>query len=132
MFAAMRLIAFIAAALTLTACASTPPASTPVSNEAAMHPSYPSLAAQLLASAGRADAPSRAEIERAFGAPDIARQDGAGAALTYRLDTCALLLVLTTDARNELRLAEAHASARTNGAPTPTLETCAAEADARR
>jgi hypothetical protein len=82
--------------------------------------------------AGRADAPSRAEIERAFGAPDIVRQDGAGATLTYRLDTCALLLVFSADARNQLRLAEAHPSARRAGEQAPNLETCAAEIDARR
>src|SRR5690606_28296277 len=103
----------------------------PAANAVAAAPA-PSHAAQLLAAAGRADAPSRAELERALGAPDIARQDGAGAALTYRLDTCALLLVLTTDARNELRLADAHASPRVPGEAQPTLETCAAEADARR
>jgi hypothetical protein len=86
----------------------------------------------MLASAGRADAPNQAAIERILGAPDIARQDGAGAALTYRLESCALLLVLSGDARNELRLAEAHATARRPGQAAPSLETCAAEADARR
>ena len=68
---------------------------------------------------------------RAFGAPDIARQDGAGAALTYRLESCALLLLFTADGSNAMRLAEAHAGPRRTGAATPTLEQCAAEAQAR-
>jgi hypothetical protein len=86
----------------------------------------------LLSAAGRADAPTQAEIERAMGAADVARQDGAGAALTYRLESCALLLLFAADARNAMRLAEAHPSARQAGAPAPSLETCSAEASARR
>jgi hypothetical protein len=127
----MRHIASLAALCALAACATAAPTA-PTATETVARPSYASHAAQLLASAGRADAPSRAELERALGAPDISRQDGAGAALTYRLETCALLLVLTSDARNELRLAEAHPSARQPGQAAPSLETCAAEADARR
>jgi hypothetical protein len=88
--------------------------------------------AEMLASAGRADAPNRASVERAFGAADIVRQDGAGAALTYRLDSCALLLLFTADARNEMRLVEAHASARRAGGQAPDLQQCAAEVAARR
>jgi hypothetical protein len=123
----------LSALLALAACATTAPSapSPDASASATEAPSYPSLAAQLLASAGRADAPSRAEIDRAFGAPDIERREGAGVALTYRLETCALLLLMTADARNEMRLAEAHASARRAGEAAPSLEQCAAEA-ARR
>ena len=85
-----------------------------------------------MASAGRADAPSRAELDRAFGAPDIERREGAGVALTYRLESCALLLLLTADARNEMRLAEAHPSARRAGETAPSLAQCADEASRRR
>lgn len=85
----------------------------------------------MLAAAGRADAPTQAEIQRVLGNADITRQDGAGLALTYRLENCALLLLFTADARNAMRLAEAHPSAR-NGGAAPTLEQCAAEASARR
>ena len=53
-------------------------------------------------------------------------------ALTYRLESCALLLLMTADARNEMRLAEAHASARRAGEAAPSLEQCAAEASQRR
>lgn len=86
---------------------------------------------QLLNAAGGADAPTEAQIEHALGAPDIVRRDGAGAALTYRLDSCALLLLFAADERNAMRLAQAHASAR-RGGDAPSLAQCAAEADARR
>ncbi len=86
----------------------------------------------MLSLAGRANAPSRAEIERAFGPADIARQDGAGLALTYRLDTCALLLIFAADTRNAMRLADVHASARQAGQPTPSMDQCASEAEAHR
>lgn len=91
-----------------------------------------SRASQLLASAGRANAAARNDIEREFGAPDIARQDGAGMALTYRLPNCALLLVFAADDRNVMRLAQAHPSARRAGEATPSIEQCASEAAARR
>lgn len=53
-------------------------------------------------------------------------------ALTYRLQSCALLLVFTADDRNVMRLAQAHPSARRGGEAAPSLEQCAAEAAARR
>jgi hypothetical protein len=133
MVAFMRLVLVSAALLALAACATAAP-SAPASDAtapAATSPAASSRAAQLLASAGRADAPSRRELDRAFGAPDIERREGAGVALTYRLQSCALLLLLTADARNEMRLAQAHASARQAGAAAPSLEQCAAEAAAR-
>ena len=133
MFMDMRLAVLSAALLALAACATAAPSAPSAGASApAETPSYSSLATQLLASAGRADAPSRAELNRAFGAPDIERREGAGVALTYRLESCALLLLLTADARNEMRLAEAHASARRAGEAAPSLDQCAAEAAARR
>lgn len=126
-----NLFSSIAAAALLGACATATPVTAPTQDSQAA-PQYASLAAQLLVAAGRADAPNQAEIERAFGAADIARHDGAGAAWTYRLDSCALLLLFTADARNELRLAEAHAGARRQGQPAPSLDQCAAEMAARR
>jgi hypothetical protein len=66
-----------------------------------------------------------------MGQPDIARQDGAGAALTYRLENCALLLLFVSDSENNLRLAEAHPSPRRTGVSAPSLEQCAAEATSR-
>jgi hypothetical protein len=85
----------------------------------------------LLAGAGRGDAPTQAQIEQAMGPADIARHDGAGVALTYRLDHCALLLVFSADAANQMRLADAHASARNAGEAAPSMDACAAEATAR-
>jgi hypothetical protein len=130
----MRFLTLLTAAALLTACATATP-SAPGSPTAA--PGDPpaassSRAARLLAAAGANDAPTQGEVERALGPADISRRDGAGAALTYRLDSCALLLLFSADARNEMRLAEASASARRAGAAAPTLEQCAMEASARR
>lgn len=135
----MRYFAAFISAAALGACASAP-ASTPASAPAAaVGPAPPEATApttgrgaQLLALAGRANAPTRADIERLFGAADITRQDGAGIALTYRLNTCALLLIFTADAHNAMRLADAHQTARQVGQAAPTLDQCAAEAEARR
>ncbi|MGE0741481.1 MAG: hypothetical protein AB7O98_09075 [Hyphomonadaceae bacterium] len=86
----------------------------------------------MLSEAGRANAPTQSEVERAFGRADITRQEGAGLALTYRFETCALLLLFAADQRNTMRLAQAHPSARQSGMAAPSLEQCAAEAQARR
>ncbi|MGD9814350.1 MAG: hypothetical protein AB7Q23_04525 [Hyphomonadaceae bacterium] len=129
----MRFLTALSAFVALAACA-TAPASAPsaaATASATTSPSSSSRAAQMLAAAGRADAPTQAEIQRVLGAADISRQDGAGLALTYRLENCALLLLFTADSRNAMRLAEAHPSARRGGA-APSLEQCAAEASARR
>lgn len=127
----MRFLLALGFLSTLAACATpaAPPAETQPAPVATEQPS--AHLAAMLASAGRADAPSRAMVERAFGAADIVRQDGAGAALTYRLDSCALLLLFSADANNEMRLAEAHSSALRSGSPAPDLAQCAAEVAAR-
>jgi hypothetical protein len=129
MVGAMRSLTPICALAFAAACATAAPTA-PAPTAAA--PAAPSRVAQLLGAAGRADAPTQAEIERAMGAADVARQDGAGAALTYRLESCALLLLFTADAQNTMRLTEAHASARQAGVAAPSLETCSDEASARR
>ena len=129
----MRALHFLAALALLSACA-TPTAPPPTIAPAAPAPAaqpQASRVGQLLAAAGRADAPTQAQIEQAIGPADIARHDGAGVALTYRLDHCALLLVFSADAQNQMRLADAHASARNAGAATPSVAACADEAQAR-
>jgi hypothetical protein len=85
----------------------------------------------LLRRAGGADAPSEQEVARLMGRPDLVRREGAGAAITYRFEQCALLLLFTADERNTMRLREAAPGARQAGATAPTLDQCAAEADAR-
>lgn len=85
----------------------------------------------MLRAAGTPSAPTRGDIERVFGAADIVRGEGAGASLTYRLQSCALMLLFADDNRGAFRLREANVSARDNGA-APSLEQCATEASARR
>ena len=120
----------LASLLALAACATAPAPSESAVGAAPEAPPI-SAAAHLLTAAGGPDAPTLAAAEAALGAPDIRRQDGAGTALTYRLDSCALLLVFAADAANAMRLADAHATARRPGEATPTLDQCAAEAEAR-
>jgi len=132
MFARMRFMASLTALVFLSACATAAPSAPSSPSAPVASAGESSRAAQLLAAAGSASAPSQADIERAFGAPDVVRRDGAGAALTYRLQSCGLLLVFTADGRNTMRLAQAHPSARRAGETTPSLNQCAAEAAARR
>lgn len=67
-----------------------------------------------------------------FGAADIVRREGAGTALTYRYDTCALLMLFAADGHNTMRLQEAHPSARHGTGAAPSLDQCAAEAAVAR
>jgi hypothetical protein len=129
----MRFTASLAALLLLAACATATP-STPAANTTPTAPTSTSSSrqAQLLRAAGGSDAPSVQDIERVFGEADIARQEGAGATLTYRFETCALLLLFAADSRNTMRLTEAHPSARHANTAAPTLDQCAAEAAGRR
>lgn len=127
----MKILFPFVALLALAACATTAPPPAPVSTVSQGQAAAPSRALRLLENAGGARAPTQAEVERLLGAPDIARQDGAGAVLTYRYQQCALLLLFTADAQNALRLAQAHPGPRVTGAPAPSLAQCAAEADAR-
>lgn len=135
-FARMRFIASLAALVLLSACAtaapSTPsgPGATTTTGPTNNVPS--SRQSQLLRAAGGADAPSLQDVERYFGQADIVRRDGAGTALTYRFENCALLLLFAADARNAMRLQEAHPSARHTGVTAPSLDQCAAEAALRR
>jgi hypothetical protein len=95
-------------------------------------PSPAALAlAAFLRGAGSVNAPTQAAVERALGRADVAREDGAGAALTYRLESCALMLLFAADAQNAKRLAETYPGPRRAGAAAPDLETCASEALAR-
>lgn len=125
----MRFSALLGALL-LAACATTPTAP-PVSTTPADANPAPSRLTRLLSAAGGADAPTLQVMQQELGEPDVSRQDGAGTALTYRLETCALLLLFAADASNAQRLAEAHPGPRRTGQEAPTLAQCAAEANAR-
>ncbi|MES1201008.1 MAG: hypothetical protein ABUS57_06120 [Pseudomonadota bacterium] len=131
------LILMLAAAPALAACATTPIATTTPTTApvATTTPTAPTPArsplAVMLANAGRPNAPDIATVERSLGAADIRRQDGAGTLMTYRLDTCALMLVFSADGQNTMRLSEAHPSARRVGEAAPSLDQCANEVSAR-
>lgn len=131
----MRILASIAAAALLAACATPPPSTpAPVVSGAAPAPQDDSAAralAGLLSRAGATDAPTQEAVERALGAADVTRRDGAGAALTYRLESCALMLLFTADQRNAMRLAQSYPGPRRTGDPAPSLQQCAQEALAR-
>lgn len=128
----MRFMIILSALAFLAACATTPASTTaPARTDAPAAAASSSRATQLFATAGRANAANQNEVERVLGAPDISRREGAGAAWTYRLENCALLLLFAADTRNEMRLTEVHPSARRSGAAAPSLEQCAAEASAR-
>ncbi|QGZ97005.1 hypothetical protein DSM104635_03870 [Terricaulis silvestris] len=128
---AMRFIIPLVALALLAACettTATAPTATPTPTASAP---ASSRVGQMLATAGRDNAATQADVVRLLGAPDIERHEGAGTALTYRLENCALLLLFVADQRNAMRLAEAHPSARRPSEPAPSLETCAAEASNR-
>lgn len=133
----MRILLLSLAAVALSACATenatsaAPVAAAAVQTPAMPTTPQPSRIGQLLAAAGRSTAPTQAEVERTMGAADITRRDGSGVALTYRLNSCALLLVFGANPQNEMRLSDAHPSAVQAGGAAPTLEQCAAEATAR-
>lgn len=118
------LIALAVAACTTASIPEPPPgqAATPVASSLQR-----SRAAQLLAAAGDANAPSEDEVRRALGEPAIVRRDGGGAALTYRYEHCGLLLLFERDPQHTMRLAEAHPSARQAGVAAPSLDVCVAE-----
>jgi hypothetical protein len=125
----MRFKAALSALFFLLGCAATPATQPPAASNV---PRSAGQSAALLERAGGAGAPTQQEIVRTLGQADITRQDGVGVAMTYRLETCALLLLFAADARNAMRLHEANASARRAGEANPSLDQCGAEADARR
>lgn len=123
--------------LMLAACASTA-ATLPV-NAGQAHPAAQAeqalaLQAERLAqylSTNGADAPRLEQVQNVLGAPDVARREGAGAALTYRYETCALLIVFAADESGGMRLQQTFAEARRARVDAPDLQSCAREALAR-
>jgi hypothetical protein len=131
MVADMKATLILTVLFVLAGCATAPTGSPSASTPTPALGAASSRVTTLLSRAGAVDAPTRTEIERALGAPDVARNDGAGALLTYRGQSCALVLIFTSDQRNAMRLRETHAEARRAGETAPSLEQCASEASAR-
>jgi len=127
----MKAVVSLVALVLLAACATAPAPQTSAVAAPQAQERAPSRALRLLQAAGGAEAPTQAQIVSVLGAPHILRHDGAGAALTYRYEHCALLLLFAADGRNAMRLAEANPGPRRTGAATPSLAQCADEAEAR-
>jgi hypothetical protein len=133
----MRFPSLLCALSLLAACATATPAAGPAVAAlpqvvAEAPPLAPSRALRLLQAAGHdSAAPTQADVVATFGAPDLVRNEGAGAALTYRLESCALLLLFEADAQNTQRLTMVHPGSRRAGAAAPSIEQCAAEARPR-
>ena len=87
----------------------------------------PADAVGALSRPGGADAITTRQAALMLGPPDVDRRDGAGALLTWRLPTCALVLGFAND-----RLISTAPAARQTGAPGPSLAQCVNEAQARR
>ena len=120
----------VAAAIALSACASTGP-SAPVANGVRVRPTVASARAHgdpanALLRAGATDAITTAEARAMFGPPDVDRRDGAGALLVWTLRNCALTLGFAND-----RLRTVEPGPRRTGDMAPTLQACLAEARSR-
>jgi hypothetical protein len=80
---------------------------------------------------GAGDAMTPEGARSLFGRADVERADGAGAMLTYRTASCALVLVFAADRSGDLRLGATDVAARDQRAPTPPFDQCVSEALAR-
>jgi len=100
-----------------------PPESAPVVSPAPARSGYGAV----IARAGRADAPQLTQVVQTLGEADIVNREGVGALLTYRSESCALVLIFTED-----RLSEAQAMPRRAGEAAPTLDDCVEAVYARR
>jgi len=69
-------------------------------------------------------AASEAQVRARLGAPDVARNEGAGAFWTYRLKSCALFVFFHTEDGHGLRVSGAQAGPRRRGQPAPSVEAC--------
>ena len=126
----MRVVLGLVCATALAACGAGHVVTTPASTTTAMRAG--GSAEQLMAAAGRPDAPGPEALIAALGAPDVDRREGAGAMLAWRLPGCALALGFATDGAGRLRLRVAQADPPTLGGAAPTLAQCASQAQARR
>lgn len=128
----------VSVSLFLCACAATDPA--PVidatartgaaGGSAGAALSSPAVSLDPVAALSRLGAPDSINTRQAaslLGPPDVDRRDGAGALLTWRLSTCALVLGFAND-----RLTSTVPMARQSGAPAPSVAACVNEARARR
>jgi hypothetical protein len=130
----MRLAAYLVL-LSLAGCGSAPrPSAGPVfprSHGPILTPADRADPVAALRRAGAGDAMTPEGARVLFGRADIERVDGAGAMLTYRMQTCALALVFAAPNGGDLRLGAIEAAARNPRTPAPSLAQCVSEARAR-
>lgn len=67
-----------------------------------------------------------AEIDKALGAPDLTRIEGAGEFRRYALAQCALLVILYPDEKGERRVTRLDVGALVSGDKAPGLDDCLA------
>jgi len=130
----MRLLAFLPLLAALAACASgpTPAAYAPGRRGPAIAERDRADPFGALRRAGAADALTPEGALALFGKADIDRRDGAGAILTWRTPSCAIVLAFADDARGDLRLGAADIAGKDQHAPSPPMDLCVREALARR
>jgi hypothetical protein len=69
-------------------------------------------------------AASEGQVRTRLGAPDVARNEGAGAFWTYRLKGCALFVFFRAEDGHGLRVSGTQAGPRRRGQSTPSVEAC--------
>ena len=69
-----------------------------------------------------------AEAKAKLGPPDAAREEGAGAMWTYRLDDCALFVFFKAGDDHPLKVSGTASGARRRGEAAPPVQACLAEA----
>jgi len=120
----MRRISALAAISLSAACATTAPAGSPGAaiNAEPGDPAY--LAADI---AGK----TSHEIDKALGAPDLVRVEGAGEFRRYALAECALIVLLYPDDAGVKRARHLDAGALKSGEEKPDLDVCLARGKAQ-
>jgi len=89
-------------------------------------------AAAVLTGAGGGDAITFDQAMALFGPGAVQLREGRGGLLSYRLPQCALALAFAQDAKGALRLSAVEFGPPTPRDPQPSLEACAAAAQAAR
>jgi hypothetical protein len=69
-----------------------------------------------------------AQVRARLGAPDVAREEGAGGLWTYRFHSCALLVFFRREGGQPLKVSGFSAGPRRRGQAAPSVDGCMAQA----